>query len=211
MRNGVAFSGRGWVAGVMIMAVVSASGFAQVQVQQNNPLDANPQVGSGGSNVPVPGYVPVNGNDIVTGNVSGLKYFHAPTATVRGPGGVLIPSQSSSVGTFSPYQFQGSQGSAAFNSFARQSAGGSQANIGRTQTFYLPSTTVSTGQGSLYSAPYGGGFDSALIPRYSIAPTTSAGAGGRGSGRIGAAELWRSVPAVLGDAEQSGGAVDGVE
>ena len=130
MRNDVVFSGRGWVAGVMVMAVVSASGFAQVQVQQNNPLDANPQVGSGGSNAPVPGYVPVNGNDIVTGNVSGLKYFHAPTATVRGPGGVLIPSQSSSVGTFSPYQFQGSQGSAAFNSFARQSAGGSQANIG---------------------------------------------------------------------------------
>ncbi len=169
----------------LAMAVFAVGAFAQVQVQQNNPLDANPQVGSGGSNQPVQGYVPINGNDIVTGNVSGLKYFHQPTsAVVAGPGGSLIVVPTQSLGTFSPYAFQGTLGSSSFNNFARQSAGGSQANIGATRTFYLPSSTVSTGQGSLYSAPYGGGYESALIPRYSAAATTTAGDVGQVGGPL---------------------------
>ena len=172
-------------AAAIVVAISCAGALGQVQVQQNNPLDANPQVGSGGSNQPVQGYVPVNGNDIVTGNVSGLKYFHQPTSTVvAGPGGSLIVVPSSSLGTFSPYAFQGSLGSSSFNNFARQSAGGSQTNIGATRTFYLPSSTVSTGQGSLYSAPYGGGYESALIPRYSAAATTTAGDVGQMNGSL---------------------------
>jgi tetratricopeptide (TPR) repeat protein len=162
---------RGWVYGVLALAVMASAGGAQVQVQLNNPLDANPQQGSGGSNQPVPGYGPINGNDIVTGNVSGLKYFHAPTTTVvTGPGGVPIVVQTNTVGTFSPYQYQGQQGSASFNDFARQSAGGTQSAIGQTQSYYLPSATVSTAQGALYASPYGSGFDSAIVPRYATSP-----------------------------------------
>jgi tetratricopeptide (TPR) repeat protein len=171
-RQQVLFS-RGWACGLLALAVLAATGAAQVQVQLNNPLDANPLQGSGGSNQPIPGYGPVNGNDIVTGNVSGLKYFHAPTtAVITGPGGVPIVVQTDTVGTFSPYTFQGQQGSSDFNDFARQSAGGTQSSIGQTQSYFLPSSTVSTAQGSLYSAPYGSGFDSAIVPRYSMSPVT---------------------------------------
>ncbi len=142
-----------------LMGGVSGLTYGQIQVQQHGTaLDANPQAGTGGSNTPVPGYVPINGNDIITGNVAGLKYFHGQTAT----------------GTFSPYVFRGQQGSADFNNFARQSAPPSAGNYSA-QSFYLPSTTVSTGQGSLYSAPTGSGFDSALAPTYSAAPTSNIG------------------------------------
>jgi len=54
--------------------VLGTTALAQVrQIQMGNPMDANPGVGTGGANTPVPaGYVPINGNDFVTGNVGGL-------------------------------------------------------------------------------------------------------------------------------------------
>jgi hypothetical protein len=142
-------------AGVLALAVAAGSAFGQLQVQQGNALDANPQVGSGGSNTPVQGYVPINGNDIITGNVSGLKYFHGPAGTV------------------SPYTFQGNLGTSTLQNFARQSAGGvpTTPTGGLNSVYYLPSSTVSTAQGSLYSAPATGGFDSRLVPTSSLAPT----------------------------------------
>jgi len=64
---------------VFIIAGLAGGGAldAQVtQVNQGRALDSNPMVGGGGSNQPVQGYVPINGNDIMTGNVTGLSYFH---------------------------------------------------------------------------------------------------------------------------------------
>jgi hypothetical protein len=132
-------------------------GYAQVQqIQMGRGMDANPGIGTGGSNRPIQGYVPINGNEIISGNVSGLKYFHDRTSS------------------FSPYQFQGSLGSARLTNFARQSAGSDVNPTPLNQVYYLPSTTVSTGQGALYTSPMGGGFDSQLLPRSSISPTASA-------------------------------------
>ena len=170
-KRQVSFS-RAWVCGAMAVAVLATVGLAQIRVQLTNPLDANPQAGSGGSNQPVAGYGPLNGNSVVTGNVTGLSYFHAPTTSViTGPGGIPIVVQNNNTGTFSsPVTFQGQQGSSDFESFARQSAGGTQSQIGQTQSYYLPSSMVSTGQGSLYSSPYGSGFDSSIAPRSSISP-----------------------------------------
>src|SRR5215510_11916076 len=79
----------------ILTAVLSTTAaWGQVrQVQMNNPLDANPQVGAGGANRPVPGYVPVNGNEVMTGNVGGLGAWH---------GQVGRPGNQSGLGVFSP-------------------------------------------------------------------------------------------------------------
>jgi hypothetical protein len=142
-------------AALALATTLGGGAFGQVrQVQQGNVLDASPQVGSGGSNTPVQGYIPINPNAIIQGNVAGLAYFHG------------------NVQSISPDVFHGTLGSASLNNFARTTAGGiptSPASIN--QTFYLPSTVVSTAQGGLYSAPMGSGFDSRLIPRSSISPT----------------------------------------
>lgn len=151
-----------------VSLVWAGSALAQVQpLQLNHPLDANPQVGSGGANAPVPGFVPINGNEIMTGNVSGLSYWH---------GQVGRPGGGNGLGTFSPNQFQGQLGSGSFTNFARQTAGGdiTSGKGGQiTQSYYLPSTTVSTAQGSFYSSPTGSGFDSSLVPTQAINPTVS--------------------------------------
>lgn len=152
-----------------VLAALALPAAAQVrQIQMGNSMDANPSVGSGGSNRPINGYVPVNGNEVMTGNVSGLGYFHGAERQVA-PG-----VYRSSIGTFSPYAFRGNLGSSSLSGFARQSAGGYQSNAGLNQVYYLPSATVSTGAGGLFSSPVGSGFDSALVPRASISPTASA-------------------------------------
>ena len=136
----------------ILVTLATSVALAQVrQVQLGNPMDANPGVGTGGSNQPVVGYVPINGNEIVTGNVAGLKYFHGtPSIT-------------------SPFQFQGTLGSSNLAGFARQSAGDASGNAAG-QIYYLPSATVSTAGGNLYSAPAGSGFESLLVPRAAISP-----------------------------------------
>ncbi len=58
------------------------------------------------------------------------------------------------------------------NNFARQSSG-SQVSGALNQAYYLPSQTVSTYGGMLYSSPIGGGFESALIPSSSVNPAAS--------------------------------------
>src|SRR6185295_14267197 len=128
--------------GAVAIAVLGSVSLAQVrQIQMGSGMDANPAVGTGGSNQPVQGYVPINGNEIVSGNVAGLKYFHGPTATASPyqfggssanrsfvVGGAVVPQNS----------FGGSLGSSALGGFARQSAGG-PINQGMNQVYYLPS------------------------------------------------------------------------
>ena len=51
---------------------------AQVMVQTGNALDANNQVGSGGSNSPIPGYVPMNPNAVGYANSNTGMYNSVP-------------------------------------------------------------------------------------------------------------------------------------
>ncbi len=70
---------------LMLAAIyaLSASGgaqqaAAQVMVQTGNALDANNQVGSGGSNAPIPGYVPMNPNAVGYANSNTGMYNSVP-------------------------------------------------------------------------------------------------------------------------------------
>jgi hypothetical protein len=167
--------------GVAILAVYANTALGQVrQVQMGGGMDANPQVGSGGANQPVQGYVPINGNDIMTGNVNGLKYFH---------GQVGRPGGGNGVGTFNQNEFNGQLGSSTLFNFARQSAGsnvtGGSVTGAQGQSFYLPSQVVSTSGGTMYSAPYGSGFDSVLVPGSAASPLLS----GAQLGSLGALSL----------------------
>lgn len=172
------------VAFALALALSAAVGWGQVrQVYNGEVLDANPQIGSGGSNRPVPGFVPVSGNDIITGNVTGLKYFHG------------------SVPYRSPYEFRGSLGSASLNDYARQSAIGGTFQgtyTGQTQTYYLPSRTVSSQAGQLTPAPLAGGstsgFDSALVGAAAVNPTSSLRSQAAVSAALVAAPLGADVP-----------------
>jgi hypothetical protein len=143
--------------GALAVAVIAAAAHAQVQrVDMGRGMDANPQVGTGGSNRPIQGYVPINGNEVITGNVSGLRYFHAP------------------VGTVSPNEFRAPLGTSSLNSFSRTSAGGGASNNALGQSYYLPSSITAGGQGGFYASPTGSGFDSQLVPRSVINPATPA-------------------------------------
>jgi hypothetical protein len=144
---------------VAAVAGLANTAMAQVrQVHNSNPMDANMQVGSGGSNTPVPGFTPVNGNDIFTGNVGGLKYFHG------------------NVPYSSPFEFRGNIGSSRLNNFERQSytgvpLGGSYQGI--STPYYTPSRQVSGEQGNYYAAPSGSGISNRLLPSGALSPTTT--------------------------------------
>ncbi len=56
---------------------------AQVMVQTGNALDANNQVGSGGSNNPIPGYVPLNPNAVGYANSATGMYNSVPRITYQ--------------------------------------------------------------------------------------------------------------------------------
>ncbi len=71
---------------VMAAALVAAPVFGQVQVQQGQSLDASNQVGSGGSNNPVPGYVPQNANAYGVMNSGGAR-LNYQVVPVPLPGG----------------------------------------------------------------------------------------------------------------------------
>jgi hypothetical protein len=131
-----------------LSAASGAAAFGQVQqVYTGRVLDANPQVGAGGSNHPVPGYAPINGNNIITGNTTGLSYFHD-----------RIPYSD-------PYAFQESLPSSSLNNFERQSAPlDYTSGQGVTQRPYYNPSSQTAGlayNGQLAVAvPTGNGFDS---------------------------------------------------
>lgn len=72
--------------GALMLAALAAFGAgygtpaasAQVMVQNGNALDANNQVGSGGSNSPIPGYVPMNPNAVGYANSNTGMYNSVP-------------------------------------------------------------------------------------------------------------------------------------
>ncbi len=74
-----------WSGAFMLAAIAALSAgssvqraSAQVMVQNGNALDANNQVGSGGSNSPIPGYVPMNPNAVGYANSNTGMYNTAP-------------------------------------------------------------------------------------------------------------------------------------
>ncbi len=67
---------------VLILAAVPYAR-AQVQVQTGQALDANNQVGSGGSNNPIPGYVPLNPNIYGMMNSGGMPVPYQPQINYR--------------------------------------------------------------------------------------------------------------------------------
>ena len=79
-----------WSGALMLaaMAALAAGGLpqrisAQVMVQTGNALDANNQVGSGGSNSPIPGYVPMNPNAVGYANSNTGMYNSVPRVTYQ--------------------------------------------------------------------------------------------------------------------------------
>lgn len=152
------------LAGAVSLAALLTAAVAQAQVQAvlgGRALDANPMVGSGGTNNPVAGYVPVNGNDIITGNVTGLAYFHG-----RVPYGSPYESR-----TTNPNQ-------ASFDRWLRESAGStvnSGPYLGQVQPFYLPSRMFATQSGQI--APgmvpdtVNGGNGATIVGRQAVSPS----------------------------------------
>jgi hypothetical protein len=146
---------------LVMLAVAGWAGrvWGQAQILQNGQLfDKNNQIGSYGSNTPVPGYVPINGNDIITGNVTGLGYFHGN-----------IPYRN-------PYDFQGNLPSDRLNAFARQSA-----PAGASGTFlngYRPwySSNIAAGRDArgqiIRPQPVGNGYGNAVTPSQAISPVS---------------------------------------
>jgi len=129
---------------------------AQMRVNDGNPggaLDANPRVGSLGSNLagariinPALGYANIPGNDIVTGHVTGLGYFHGnvPYAGAR--------------------DFRGNLGSSSVDPFIARSTGSPVFNQGPllnlqperfygNQTVVLPPDVVQRGYTGTYTPP----------------------------------------------------------
>ncbi len=166
----------GWMVRTAAIAVVAIIGVPVVARAQVGPitnghaLDANPEVGSGGSNTPVPGYVPINPNAIISGNVSGLGYFHGQNNTIA-------QYEAQDMGNLSTFSMQAPLGTSSLYRFARQSAG-APINSGY-QTdytpYFLPSATV-TGENSLgapvSAVPMNGGFSSNFVPPAAVAPSS---------------------------------------
>ncbi|MCL2647364.1 MAG: tetratricopeptide repeat protein [Phycisphaerales bacterium] len=147
-----------FAATALSLAALASLAHAQVrEIRGGNALDRNPLIGSGGSNQPIQGYVPapftLNPNDVIQGTTPGLSYFHDRT------------------GTYSTLQSRAFLGTSTLNTFYRQSAPLSPAGGG--SAYFLPSSMVSTWQGSLYSAPMGAGFESRLVPNVASPATPS--------------------------------------
>jgi len=146
------------VAAALTLAVSTAASAQVQQVYSGNALDANNQVGSGGANRPVPGFTPVNGNDIITGNVAGLKSFK---------GNLPYSSQ---------YEFRGNLGSASLNNFNRTSApqaGAYGLQSGINQVYYSPQRLTAGAMGAITASPIGSGVDNRYVPLTSLSPTVT--------------------------------------
>jgi len=137
----------------VVTAVLSFQQAAWSQVTQlpvGQSLDANPQMGSGGYNTVVGGYGGVNPQLVVTGQVSGLAYFHGTTLIAANQLRIVPPS-------------------ATFDTFLRQSVGVGQAlNYGAYATvpFYSPAQTI-------YDVP---GARINVTPSTNTVPISAAGA-----------------------------------
>lgn len=93
-RSGTRIFG-GLALAVATLLGIHGTALAQNALGDGRALENNLQVGSGGYNNPAPARDPNLGNNIITGNVSGLGYFHG-NAGYRAPGELQInlPSES---------------------------------------------------------------------------------------------------------------------
>jgi hypothetical protein len=142
------------------------SSTAQAQFQDTtggHALDASNRIGSGGYNGPAVSHYDYNvNNNVVTGNVSGLNYFHGNKTS-----------------EFDPNVFQGNTGSSSFNGFNSAAAPVNYAQRGTGQPNYVPYYNTGNQVGAppqnFVSAPGGLGY----IPAPAISPLTPTGYDGR--------------------------------
>jgi hypothetical protein len=144
----------------MVFLGLTASARAQFQdTTGGHALDANNRVGSGGYNgAATPHYDYNVNNNIVTGNVSGLNYFHGNKTT-----------------EFDPNVFQGNTGSSSFDNF---NAVSSPSNVTQRTTgqphftqYYNTGNQVGAPPTNYVSTPGGVGY----IPAPTVSPLTPTG------------------------------------
>lgn len=135
-----------------------APAHAQVQVQNGQALDANNQVGSGGSNATIPGYVPFNGNQYMN-NVNPTAHTSYQTVPITLPGGGVTYARIPIV-TSAPPSYSSPPGALPINNYANVgNVTGSGSRINATiNGVYSPSSLGMTGQNGLgqNSAIYNG-------------------------------------------------------
>jgi tetratricopeptide (TPR) repeat protein len=132
-----------------------AHGQYQIQSQNGHLLDANNRIGSGGFNGPGTQHDNYNvNNNVVTGNVSGLNYFHDNKTT-----------------EFDSNTFQGATGSSSFSGFDAASTPINYAKRDTGTPNYVPYYNVGTSVGAppnYVTTPGGTGY----IPAPKVSPLT---------------------------------------
>ena len=138
------------------LALTAAHG--QVQVQNGQALDANNQVGSGGSNATIPGYVPFNGNQYMN-NINPTARTSYQTVPITLPGGGITYARIPIV-TSAPPSYSSPPGALPINTYSNVGNGtGSGSRINAAiNGVYSPSSLGMTGQNGLgqNSAIYNG-------------------------------------------------------
>ncbi|NNM88681.1 MAG: hypothetical protein HKL95_09195 [Phycisphaerae bacterium] len=153
-------SGRRLLALIWIAAgtLALATAHGQVQVQNGQALDANNQVGSGGSNATIPGYVPFNGNQYMN-NVNSTAHTSYQTVPITLPGGGVTYARIPIV-TSAPPSYSSPPGALPINNYSNVgNVTGSGSRINATiNGVYSPSSLGMTGQNGLgqNSAIYNG-------------------------------------------------------
>ena len=141
-------------AGTLALAAVHG----QVQVQNGQALDANNQVGSGGSNATIPGYVPFNGNQYMN-NINPTAHTSYQTVPITLPGGGVTYARIPIV-TSAPPSYSSPPGALPMNNYSNVgNVTGSGSRINATiNGVYSPSSLGMTGQNGLgqNSALYNG-------------------------------------------------------
>ncbi len=113
---------------IAIMLSITLSTYSQVRLNRGNILDASPQIGTSGYNIPIRRYPYGMGNLYITGNVTGGKEFKG-----------YVPYRAST-------SFRTNLGSSSLSSFESSSVGLQDimmGNIyGQTLPYYHPSSTI---------------------------------------------------------------------
>ncbi len=144
-----------WIAAATL-ACAAAQG--QVQVQNGQALDANNQVGSGGSNATIPGYVPFNGNQYMN-NINSTAHTSYQTVPITLPGGGVTYARIPIV-TSAPPSYSSPPGALPINTYSNVgNVTSSSSRINATiNGVYSPASLGMTGQNGLgqNSAIYNG-------------------------------------------------------
>ena len=152
---------RRWILGLIGLVAGTfawATANSQVQVQNGQALDANNQVGSGGSNATIPGYVPFNGNQYMN-NLNPTAHTSYQTVPITLPGGGVTYARIPIV-TSAPPSFSSPVGALPMNNYSSiENVSGSGTRINAAiNGVYSPASLGITSQNGLgeNSAIYNG-------------------------------------------------------